>query len=347
MHHSTRFLLAISLCTLLACQGKKDLNKKSDGPPPPAAVDVIIASPQSASSSIWLNGTVIANEQVVLHAEVSGKLTQLNLMDGATVTKGTMLARVNDADLQAQKKKIESQFELAQKTEKRLRQLLQIQGINQSEYDAALNQLNSTEADLALIQAQIEKTKLVAPFNGKIGLRMVSPGAYITPATELATLVDVGPAKLDFVVPQEYVSLTQTGKTIQVSSADETLRTTARIIALESAINSNTGNLKVRAQLSDRTFMPGNFVKVELPIADNEKKFLVPTSAIIPEADSKKLVLVKNGKAQFVSVKTGMRTPEAVEIKEGIQPGDTIVVSGLLFVKPDAKLKIRSVKSNP
>lgn len=347
MHHSTRLLLIISLCTLFACQGKKDLNKKNDGPPPPAAVDVIVASSQSASSSIWLNGTVLANEQVVLHAEVSGKITQLNLTDGATVSKGTLLARVNDADLQAQKKKIESQFEFAQKTEKRLRQLLQIQGINQSEYDAALNQLNSTEADLELIQAQIEKTKLVAPFNGRVGLRMVSPGAYITPATELATLVDAGPAKLDFVVPQEYVSLIQTGKTIIISSADEKLRSNARIIALESAINSNTGNLKVRAQLSDKTFMPGNFVKVELPTTENEKKFLVPTTAIIPEADSKKIVLVKNGKAQFVSVKTGMRTPDAVEILEGIQPGDTIVVTGLLFVKPDANLKVRSVKSNP
>jgi membrane fusion protein (multidrug efflux system) len=345
--HSIRFVLLISVCTLLACQGKKESSSKTQGPPPPAAVDVIVASPQSASSSIWLNGTVLANEQVVLHAEVSGKITDLNLSDGATVTKGTLLARVNDADLQAQKKKIESQFVLAQKTEKRLKQLLLIQGINQSEYDAALNQLNSTEADLALIQAQIEKTKLVAPFNGKIGLRMVSPGAYITPATELATLVDAGPAKLDFVVPQEYVSLIQAGKSIQVSSADEKLRTTARIIAQESAINSNTGNLKVRAQLTDRIFMPGNFVKVELPITSNEKKFLVPTTSIIPEADSKKLILVKNGKAQFVPVKSGNRTPDMVEIIEGLQLGDTIVVSGTLFVKPDAQLKIRSVKSNP
>lgn len=345
--HSIRFILAVSTCTLIACQGKKELSSKTQGPPPPAAVDVMVASTQSASSSIWLNGTVLANEQIVLHAEVSGKIIDLKLTDGAMVAKGTLLARVNDADLQAQKKKIESQLELAQKTEKRLRQLLQIQGINQAEYDVALNQLNSLEADLALIQAQIEKTKLIAPFNGKIGLRMVSPGAYITPATELATLVDAGPPKLDFVVPQEYVSLIQTGKTIEISNADETLHTTARIIAQESVINSNTGNLKVRAQLSDRTFMPGNFVKVELPITDKQNKFMVPTNAIIPEADSKKIVLVKNGKAQFISVKTGMRTPNAVEIKEGIQQGDTIVVTGLLFVKPDAKLKIRSVKSNP
>ena len=341
-----RLFIVMIIFSLLSCKGKKEQDKKPSGPPPPASVDVMIATSKLASSNIIINGTVLANEEVVLHPEVSGKLVFLNLQDGASVTKGTVLARINDAELQAQLKKAKSQFDLAQKTEKRLKSLLDIQGVKQADYDAAVNNLNNTEAEIEFIQSQIDKTRIIAPFNGTIGLRMVSVGAYVTPATELATMVDPGPPKLDFVVPQEHVSRIKIGSSVRIADAKDQIQSTARIIARETSINSSTGNLKVRAQLSDRKFTPGNFVKVTLPINENTPTLFVPTQALIPDVDIKKLVLVKEGKAQFVPVKTGIRTPDAVEIIEGLQAGDTVVVTGLLFVKPKADLKIRSVKPN-
>ncbi len=328
----------------MACKSKKEQPLQNPGMQA-VNVDVIIAGNNNISNTIEVNGSVIANESVDLHPEISGRLTYLNLPEGSHVSQGTLLARINDADLQASLVKTRVQLELAQKTEERLRKLLAVNGINQADYDAALNQVNNLKADISVIQAQLDKTVVKAPFSGVLGLRMISPGAYVTPATVLATLQQTDKMKIDFTVPELYVDQVQKGRAVTIATNENKSKHKAMITAIEPQINATTRNLKVRAVLDDGGLInPGSFVKVVMDAGDKGNGILVPTNAIIPDAKAKKLVVVKNGKGSFVDIETGLRLTNTAEITKGIQAGDSVVVTGVLFVRPNAPVKVKSVK---
>ena len=339
--------LILSILFFIECgkeKKKEDLSKKAD---PPAIVDVIVAQNQAISSVTEANGSVLANEFVELHPEVSGRIIYLNIPEGTTVTKGTILARINDSDLQAQLNKIKVQIELSQKTEQRLTKLLSINGIGQAEYDVALNEVNSLNADLEYTKVLIDKTILRAPFSGVIGLRQVSQGAYITPATILATMQQVNKLKVDFTVPEEYSGVIRKGSIVEVAvEGQNNSRCKAVVIAREPQINQTTRNLLIRAILSNCTANPGTFAKVYFSSGSARSSITIPTNAIIPDDKNKKIVVIKGGKAAYAFIETGVRKEGFVEITKGISVGDTIVVDGVLFARPDKPVKIRSVKTN-
>jgi membrane fusion protein (multidrug efflux system) len=328
---------------VFSCKEKKEAKQqKNNGP---TVVDVIIAAAQSVSSIIEANGTIVAREFVELHPEISGRLTYLNIPEGKRIVKGTIVARINDADLRAQMGKLKVQLDLAKTTEQRYGKLLQINGINQADYDVALSQVNSLVADINVLQAQLDKTVLRAPFTGIVGLRQISPGAYVTPGSILATIQQVDKVKVDFTVPEEYGNIIRKGDYVTVEAdATNEKKQKALIIATEPQANTTTRNLLVRAQLEGNTATPGAFVKVYVQAATDKNSVLVPASAIIPEDKDKTLVTVVNGKAKFVKVETGVRQATNVEITNGIKTGDSVVISGVLFARPDAPLKVRSVK---
>lgn len=330
--------------SLLACK-KKDGNAGKPKVSPPVIVDVIIADRQPISDLVEANGTVIANEFLQINPEVSGRLTYLNIAEGSPVSQGTVLAKINDADLQAQLAKTRVQLDLAQKTTQRFKQLLDVSGINQSDYDMALNQVNSFKADLVYTQALINKTIIRAPFSGVIGLRQISPGAYVTPATTLATLQQTSKVKIDFVVPQNYSNIIKRGSVLDVEiDAISGKRGRAMIVATEPGANTDTRNLKVRAVLSESNINPGAFVKVFLNAGSGRSSIVVPTNCIIPNDKDNQIIVVKNGIANFVNVETGLRQANSVEIVKGLNVGDSVVVTGVLFARPKSKVKVRSVK---
>lgn len=306
---------------------------------------MIIATPQTVSNAVEANGTVVANEYVELHPEVSGRLTYLNVPEGARIQQGTLIARVNDADLQAQLNKTKVLLEMAVKTEDRLRKLLAINGVNQADYDVALNAVNSYKADMAYTQSLIDKTVIKAPFSGVVGLRQVSPGAYVSPATIIATIQQVDKIKIDFTLPEEYGKMIRKGNVVdvQIDATNKTIRK-AVVSAIEPQVNQATRNLKVRALLQGSDVNPGAYVKVFLSASRDKKTILIPSNAIIPDDKNKQVVLVKNGKASFATVETGSRQAYTVEVLKGLEPGDSVVVTGLLFARPKSTLKVKSVK---
>ena len=247
--------------TVASCKSKPSVPKQKANPP--VIVDVMVASLEKVDNTIEASGTVIANENVELHPDGSGILTYLNIPEGKYVTKGTVLARINSADLAAQYQKSKVQLDLAQKTEERLRKLLSVSGINQSDYDVALNQVNSIKADMAYTQTLIDKTIIRAPFDGTLGLRQVSPGAYVTQTTVIATLQQLGKVKIDFTLPEQYSNLVKVGGIVDVEvDAANQVRQRAMIIAIEPQANEQTRNLIVRAVLQGNPANPGAFVKV-------------------------------------------------------------------------------------
>jgi membrane fusion protein (multidrug efflux system) len=329
---------------MVQCKGKVE---KADAPKesPPVLVDVMIAEKQPISNVIEANGTVIASEYVELRPEVVGRLIYLNLAEGKNVAKGTVIARLNDADLLAQFEKSKVQLDLAQKTVDRYKQLLDINGINQSDYDVALNQVNSMKADIVYTQALVDKTVIRAPFSGVIGLRQVSPGAFVTPTTVIATLQQTQQVKIDFTLPDMYASAIKIGATVEVElDAESKERGKAIIVATEPGANTDTRNLKVRALLQGAKINPGAFAKVFIDAGKQRSSVRVPANCIIPDDRNNQVILVKNGLATFVNIKTGVREANRVEVLNGINPGDSVIVTGVLFARPKSKVKVRSAK---
>lgn len=348
------FVWAILYCStavcimafVTACEGKAASAKSAAPVNKPAIVDVMIADAKNITNTVEATGSIVANEYVELHTEVSGRITYLHVPEGAHVQQGELIARIYDDDLQAQLQKSKVLLDLYQKTEERDRQLLAINGINQSDYDLALNNVKSTQADIAYILAQINKTIIKAPFTGVVGLRQVSPGAYVSPSSVIATLQQIDKTKVDFMLPEQYSSLIKKGATVEVlTDVADTVKQKAVIVAAEPQVSTMSRNIKVRAVLQSGYQSPGAFVKVYVKGVSQLKAMLVPSNAIIPDDKNNQLVVVKNGKAAFVNVQTGLRMSNNVAITNGINPGDTVVVTGVLFARPSAPVTIRNVKT--
>ena len=334
----------VLLLALIACKGKTDQKKQKDGGPKAAIVDVIVASNNKINKKIEVNGSVLPNEMTTIQSEVSGRVIFLQIPEGGSVAAGTVLARINDADLKASQQKINVQLDLAQKNEVRLKKLLAIGGINQADYDVVLNQVNTLKADLAVLQAQLDKTVIKAPFAGTLGLRMISMGAYVTPATVITTIQQVNQLKIDFSVPEFYAQKIKKGAVVHVQSADNKVSADAVVTATEPLVNATTRNLKVRAVLKGQAFNLGAFVKVSIDATSPANSILIPSNCIIPESTVKKVVVIKDGIGQLVEVETGERNEGLIQIVKGLSVGDSIAVSGVLFVKPNSPVKVRSVK---
>ena len=334
-------LLFINLA--IACSAKKEEPKRSQAPQV-TTVDAIIATPTTISNTVEANGSVVAGEFVDIRPEISGRLTALNISEGARISRGSVLAKINDTDLRAQLNKVRVQLSLANTTVERYKKLLDIQGINRADYDVAVNQVNSLQADIGIIQADIAKTVIRAPFSGVVGLRQVSNGAYVTPQTILATLQKVDRIRIDFTLPETYANLLKRGNEVVVETGGNgDAKRRATIIAIEPGISTATRNVMVRAMLQGAGLNPGTFVKVYVN-AGQGGGMLVPANAIIPDARAKQVVVVKGGKAKFTQIQTGVRQAGAVQVTEGLKEGDTVVVSGVLFARPNSKVKVRSVK---
>lgn len=338
------YVLACSLF-VFACNEKPKSADKFN-PNAPVSVDITIAETQKVEKQIEVNGTVLANDFVELHPEVNGRVTFLQIPEGKLITMGTVIAKLNDADLQAQLAKANAQLELAVITENRNKQLLAIKGMNQSDYDASLQQVKSLQADVAYTKSLIEKTILKAPFTGQIGLRQVSLGAYINTTTTIATIQKLDQLKLDFTIPEVYASYVRVGKIVNIATASSNgTNLTGTITAIEPQIISASRNLKVRTSFKGKV-LPGAYAKVYLEETNAKPSIMVPSNVIIPDSKSKQIVIVKNGQAKFINVETGYRTQTAVEITKGLQVGDSIIVAGMLFVKDGSKLKIGKTLAN-
>jgi len=341
------------LSFIISCKSKSETKTETkDGAGGPGGrdkgatkVDVIIAMPQKITQSIEVPGSLIASETTEIHPEVSGRLTMLNVREGAHVGQGSVIAKLYDADLQAQLKKLQAQLNIANQTAKRLSQLLQIQGISRQDYDMAVLNANNIRADIDIVRTNIARTVIRAPFSGKLGLKEVSVGAYVTPASILTVIRKTNDLRLDFTVPEKYISEAKQGITVFFKVAGSDVRHAAKIMATESGITENSRSLNVRSRVigSDPALVPGAFANVIIDFAPDYTAIMVPTQAIIPQARGKKLIVYKGGVATFVDVTTGVRDSSNIQILSGINAGDTIVTTGLMSVKPEAKIEVKNV----
>lgn len=316
------------------------------GKPQTALVTAYIARPEKLDNRIFISGTILANEEVMLVAETPGKIISINFSEGSKVSKGDLLVKINDAELQAQLKKLKIQELLAAVNEDREQKLLQVNGISQAEYDAALTQLNSLRADIELVQSQIAKTEVRAPFDGTAGLKFVSEGSYVGPTSKIVSVFQLDPLKIDFFVPEKYSSLVNVRDTLGFTVEGNTEHFSATVMAIEPKVDVSTRTLQVRAVAKNRSgkLFPGSFAQIEFSLDRTEDAVMIPTEALIPVLKGQKVFVSRNGKAEEAKVETGFRSDQKIQILKGITSGDTIITTGIMQLKKGTSLKIISVK---
>jgi membrane fusion protein, multidrug efflux system len=310
----------------------------------PISVDVVVAESVVNTDEIFASGSLVANEEVELRSEASGRVIALYFKEGSAVNKGQLIAKINDADILARLKKLKYEAELAANIEARQKKLLDINAISREEYEVSLNKTNTLSADREVLEVALSQTEIRAPFSGKIGLKNISVGSYLNPGAPIATIVQTNPIKVDFAMPEKYSHRLSNGRQVTLAVEGKAGERNATIIAIDPKIDEALRTVKVRASLSnvDGKFMPGMFVKVNVPLGAN-KAIMIPTDAIIPFVGGKKIYVLKNGKSEERDIATGLRTDTHVEVLSGLSVGDTIVASGLMNIKNDQKVKVKKV----
>ena len=305
-------------------------------------VKVITMEPASLTQTLQVTGSVLANEEVSLMSEISGRITALNFREGANVSKGALLVKINDADLRATFKKLRVQEALALKDERRSKTLLDQDLLSNEEYDAALNKLESLRADLEKLQSDLAKTEIRAPFSGTVGLRSVSNGSTVTPATLIARVQQMDPVKVEFTIPERHAGSVRVGSPITFNVAGLDREFTGRVYAMEPKIDAATRTLRLRALAANpgRVLVPGAFAKVRLELSRVENAISIPTSSIVPHIDGQKVFVLKGGKAISQNIMTGVRSDTSVQVLDGLQAGDTVITSGLLQLREGAMVQV-------
>ncbi len=313
---------------------------------PELAVKAFIARPQKLENKIFVTGTVLANEEIEIRSEISGKVEKIFFNEGSRVKKGDILVKVDDSELQAQLLKTQYQKKLAEEKEYRQRLLLEKEAISRQEYDIALTELNTLEAEIQLIKARIDKTEIRAPFDGVIGLRYVSVGSYISPSVKISTLQNIDTLKLEFSIPEKYIRLVNVGDRINFKVQGSDKRYTAVIYAIDPKIDPTTRTLQVRAIFPNKNHevLPGSFAEIEVVLEEIPNAILIPSEAIIPSAEGSKVFVYNQGKAFERNVETGIRTERFIQIKSGLNPGDTVLTTGLLQLKSGFKVRITGIE---
>lgn len=342
-------ILMLSLFAVVGCaskhapaEGKTGAGKRLM---PSPRLSGYVVRPLPLERTIEVTGTIRPLDEAVLMCERAGRVVQVNLPEGRPVTKGTLLVKLFDGDLAAQLAKTEAQLLFAEQTVIRLDTLFKVNGVSRTEYDKALLQKQSLEADCAILKVEIGKTELRAPFDGILGLRHISVGAQVSPSVPVATLQSADHFTVDFSVPGKYGTDLPPGSICTFTPDGSTASYKATILASEQRIDPQSRTLTIRAAVDDsvRNLTGGAFAKVKVTPGKSGNALLVPSRAIMLQEKSKKLALVRHGNAVFVPVVTGYRLDTLVEVTSGIAAGDTIITSGLLLVRPGMPITLSSI----
>jgi membrane fusion protein (multidrug efflux system) len=312
----------------------------------PMQVNATVLRPGSMAEQIQTTGTLRADESVELTPEASGKVTAIQFEEGARVQEGQLLLQINDAELRAERKRLEHRLELATDRAERQERLLEEGGVSQEEYDATVNEVQVLEAELELVEAQVAKTEVRAPFSGVVGLRSVSEGAYVTPQTQITTLKRLDPIKVDLSVSEKYASRVQRGQPIAFSVRGVERTLTGEVYATDVQVDTETRTLQLRARADnpDGTLRPGMFADVTVSLGTIDDAVVVPSFAVVPTLDGQRVFVAENGTAQPRNVTLGMRTDSTVQVTEGLTLRDTVITSGIQEMRAGLPIRIETLE---
>jgi membrane fusion protein (multidrug efflux system) len=307
-----------------------------------------ILETSTIANNIEVNGTLLPWEEVSLTSEIQGRIEQISFNEGSLVQKGQILVKINNADLIARVAQVQARLIPEEKKLIRLKSLLQSGGISQQELEQSEAIIQELNAEKLFLQSQLDKTEIRAPWTGKIGIRQVSEGAIVSPGTLIATLRQVHQVKIEFKVPERYAGSIGKGNPFVIKTdylnGEEIL---GEIDIIEPAIDAATRTILVRGKVnnSNQKLFAGTSAQISLMLDSIPNSIVVPDRAIKPVIKGKEIVVMRQGKAQFIPVIMGIRSSNMVQVSGEIQAGDTILTTGMMQVKPGTSVEITKIEN--
>ena len=313
------------------------------GPPPPVAVEVIQVKPSTVQEDLQAVGSLQSNESVILRPEVSGRISAIGFKDGQVVRKGQMLIALDNSLNAAEVAQMQAENDLALANLRRSEDLASRKFISSSAQDTAASNAQVAEAKLKLAQARLSKMRILAPFDGVVGIRGVSLGDYVKDGTDLVNVEDVRILKVDFRLPERNLTQIKSGQSIEVvADALPGERFAGHIDAINPRVDANGRSLEIRGRLENTAgkLRPGMFVRVRVIVGERANALLVPEEAIVPQGAEFFVYKVVDGQARRVPVKIGVRRQALVEIVEGLSTGDQVVTAGMRLSRDGQPVRI-------
>ncbi len=342
--------IACAVMAMASCKSDSKSNAPAPGGGGAQAVRVVgvegfLAIPNTLERSVESTGNLIPNESVAIRSERSGRLVNLRITESSRVNAGQLLAQIDDSELRAQRDKLNIRKSYLEKELVRDKELVMIQALPQEQVDLKENEIEQIVADIKLLDIQIRKSAITAPFSGLIGLRQVSPGAYLTPADVLAELQQIDPIKLEFDIPEKYLGQVKIGQEVAFEITGSAERHVAKVYAMSTEVAPDTRTFKVRANApnASQKLKPGMFARVRLITAVSNNVVMVPTDAVVPTLEGQQVFVIMNGKAAARPVITGDRKEAYLEISSGLNVGDTVIITGLMGIAEGTAVKITRV----
>jgi membrane fusion protein (multidrug efflux system) len=308
------------------------------------AVSTVKVQRVSLSAGVSAVGSLRSEDSVVVRPEVAGRIAEINFTEGGKVTKGQVLVRLDDSVVKAQLQQARANLSLAQSQHRRAQELSQRGFISGQARDESASQLQVQQAAAALAQAQLEKTLILAPFDGWIGLRSVSVGDYVSPGDDLAPLESIDPLKVDFRIPEQYLNQVRIGARLAVQFDALPGQVREGVVgAISPLVDVGGRSILLRATIpnADALLRPGMFARVQLQFADTPS-LIVPEAALSPSTEGQYVFRLVDDKAQRVEVTVGQRRDGKVQILTGLDDDDQVLVSGLQRVQDGAQVRLVS-----
>lgn len=309
-------------------------------------VDGTIIKPSELNDEVEVTGTILANQQVNIVSELTRKVVSVHVKEGSFVKKGTLLFQLDNADLLAHLERLRQQEKLALLNETRLKDLIDHEAVAQQDYDEASTNLSVLKAEVRELQVTLDKTRIIAPFDGQIGMINTYQGALASASTTLTNIEDNSVVKIEFSIPEKYTNVLQVGseQTFSTPSSKDVFKT--KVVAKAASLSTDTRTLLIRGATANPQgkLLPGQSARIKLSLSTSANALAVSSQALLPSPGGYAVFVARNNKATIVPVKIGQRTSGSIEIISGLIAGDTVITSNLLRLSPGAPVSLVSIK---
>lgn len=349
--------LVTAALSAAGCGSKNDTSaaQKTDAAKPAAQAAAQAAKPMGlpvkavpvkvgkVSDEVTAVGTLLAEESVIIRPEIDGRIVGLHFQEGQAVTAGTRLVSIDSSEFEAQAAAVRADLKTEEQRLARTRELHQQNFISKDALDVQLGAVDRLKARLAETESRVAKTVIRAPFSGTVGLRMISPGAYVKAGADVVRLESIGTIKADFRIPELYMSKVRANQEVVIrldAYQGEDFR--GRIYAVEPVVDERTRTVLMRARVPNKSnkLKPGMFVRVAVTMATRPDAIVVPEQALWPQGQDNFVFRVVDGKAVLTKVAIGNRQPGEVEITQGLGRGDTVVTEGQIKLRDGAPVMV-------
>jgi membrane fusion protein (multidrug efflux system) len=323
--------------------GPQQAGPPAGGPPGGVPVEAVKVTVGPIAREITAVGTLRSDEGVMVRPEIAGRIKAFGFEEGNRVAKGQPLVRLDDTTLGADLQQAQANLQLSRANNERAVRLANQGAGTERARDEAEAKLRVDQAKLEQARAQLDKTVVVAPFSGIVGLRSVSVGAYVQPGQDIVNLENIDPIKVDFRVPELFLAVVREGLTVSISAdAYPGREFHGTVFAIDPAIDPSGRALLVRARIanSDYSLRPGQFVRLILKVDEVANAVQIPEESVVPRGEQLLAYRVVGGLAQPTPIKVGKRSRGLVEVTEGLAPDDVVVTAGHMKLRPGVPVTV-------